>query len=81
MYCLEIGPSHQYGIPLAGRQWPAFESYAYLDIAFGCSKELSLMGGFIKTTFSITENRVFVCHHDSIVERTYSVIDRQYETV
>ena len=37
--------------------------------------------GFIKTTFSIAENRVFDCHNDSIVERNYSVIDRQYETM
>ena len=37
--------------------------------------------GFIKATFSIAENRVFDCHNDSIVERNYSVIDRQYETV
>ena len=37
--------------------------------------------GFIKTTFSIAENRVFDCHNDSIVERNYSVIDRQYEIV
>ena len=37
--------------------------------------------GFIKTTFSISENRVFDCHKDSIVERNYSVIDRQYETM
>ena len=37
--------------------------------------------GFIKTTFSIAENKVFDCHNDSIVERNYSVIDRQYETM
>ena len=37
--------------------------------------------GFIKATFSIAENKVFDCHNDSIVERNYSVIDRQYETV
>ena len=37
--------------------------------------------GFIKTTFSIAENKVFDCHNDSIVECNYSVIDRQYETV
>ena len=37
--------------------------------------------GFIKATFSIAGNRVFDCHNDSIVERNYSVIDRQYETV
>ena len=37
--------------------------------------------GFIKTTFSIAENKVFHCHNDSIVERNYSVIDRQYETM
>ena len=37
--------------------------------------------GFIKTTFSIAENRVFDCHNDIIVECNYSVIDRQYETV
>ena len=37
--------------------------------------------GFIKTTFSIAENRVFDCHNGSIVECNYSVIDRQYETV
>ena len=37
--------------------------------------------GFIKATFLIAENRVFDCHDDSIVERNYSVIDRQYETV
>ena len=37
--------------------------------------------GFIKTTILIAENRVFDCHNDSIVERNYSGIDRQYETV
>ena len=38
--------------------------------------------GFIKTTFSIAENKVFDdCNTDSIVERNYSVIDRQYETM
>ena len=37
--------------------------------------------GFIKSTFSIAENRVFDCHNGSIVECNYSVIDRQYETV
>ena len=37
--------------------------------------------GFIKTTFSIAENKVFDCHNDSIVECNYSVIDRQYETM
>ena len=36
--------------------------------------------GFIKATFSNAENRIFDCHNDSIVERNYSVIDRQYET-
>ena len=30
---------------------------------------------------SIAEIRVFDCHNDSIVERNYSVINRQYETV
>ena len=37
--------------------------------------------GFIKATFSIAEKMVFDCHNDSIVERNYSVIDRQYETL
>ena len=41
MYCLKIGPSHQYGIPLAGRQWQILSLMLSFDIAFGCSKELS----------------------------------------
>ena len=34
-------PSHQYGIPLAGRQWQLLSLLLSFDIAFGCSKELS----------------------------------------
>ena len=29
----------------------------------------------------MAQNRVFDCHNDSIVERNYSVNDRQYETL
>ena len=41
MYCLKIGPSHQYGIPLVGRQWQLWSLMLSFDIAFGCSQKLS----------------------------------------